>query len=91
MWGSKPAGMQHFGDYSVRWEEAGIYRTSFGTHGIYQVTCTVVRCNHQIYLITKLGFVSENTFSFPLGFLLPRKHVFFQISWLILNDFMKGL
>lgn len=75
--------LQHFEDYSysVRWGESLVYRRkSFGTYGVFQMACTV-DCEMQPSGLFdyKLGFVSENTFFyFPLGFLLQRKHVFFQ-------------
>lgn len=73
--------LQHFEDYAVRWEDRLVYRRkSFGTYGVLQMTYCTVDCEMQPsdLLDDKLGFVSENTFSCPLGFLLQRKRVFFQ-------------
>lgn len=51
---------------------------------IWNISDDLYNCEMQLsdLLDYKLGFVSENTFSFTLGFLLPKKHVLFQISWL---------
>jgi len=65
--------LQRFADWAVRWGRSG------GTHGVLPVTGTADWDMQPPHLFGyKLGFVSENTFSFLLGFLLQRKCVLFQ-------------